>query len=203
MIRIKFGDEKLILLNLDWGNSMTRKNNNIPEQLKQVEQYIERGEFRKALQNVETIVKFEKLTDDNQLTCKLLKSRTFLKMNNYEKGLEQAEQVFAECQVLGKQVLIVDAIILIAEALRHLDKLDESLEKIEFGEQVLTTMMKERLAPLNLLKSIINLDKGKQDLAVKYIQNSLTMYNELSQDYWNKGDLEWVKTVDKDKRLKD
>lgn len=123
----------------------------------------------------------------------ILKSYDFIQRGNYDKALNLATQTLKESEeseVLCKKPILVDAIICKGYALLGLGKLDECLNMVEKGENLLDSLknikkyvMIEKQAIISELKGMIYRYKGNTILAYDFLNQSLSIMEKLK----NKG----------------
>ncbi len=102
------------------------------------------------------------------------------------KGYKFAEKAYQKSKKLGLVLYSVDASILMGKALARLQKLDESFYIILQGERVLKTIehlsqheLRQREASLAVVKGYVFFYKGDGDNALKYVEQSLILREEL------------------------
>ncbi|MFX1533854.1 MAG: hypothetical protein ACFFDI_06430, partial [Promethearchaeota archaeon] len=148
------------------------------KELMQAQKLLDKGIFEEAIQVLEGAEKKE-LTPVDQLVCHLLKSTVLIRLGQFEKALQLAELASHESKKL-EQPFQVDALIVQAEALWRVGKLDASFRTIERGEQVLKTLTQEsttevarKEASLLYHKGIIYRERGDFDQALELVNQSL------------------------------
>lgn len=148
------------------------------------------GQPENALQHIQSFEKSEKLTTNDKLTIQLLTSIALNKQGNFKKALQLAESVKKESRNVNNSLLMIDACIVIAEALEHLGRFDEKIEVIKIGENELRKLVEDQSKDFILRKSSI-LDqqgrihwwKGELDKALGFFQQSLRLREELQNEY--------------------
>ncbi|MFX0062775.1 MAG: tetratricopeptide repeat protein [Candidatus Hermodarchaeota archaeon] len=157
--------------------------------LSHIGQLINKGQLDEAFQLVGSFETKKDLSVDEHLKCLLLKSKLMNKWGRYEEGLHLAKQILKETYKSGMYFQEIDAIIIMAEALWRLGKLNKGLKKIEEGEKALkrltqrhsTNLAQRKVNLLNLKGTIYRL-KGELDQALTFFQQSLA----LSKEFGNK-----------------
>ncbi|MFQ5820468.1 MAG: hypothetical protein ACE5I5_10815 [Candidatus Heimdallarchaeota archaeon] len=107
------------------------------EDLFRAEQLLKKGEYKDALELVETIAAREGLPKDDRLACSLLESQLRVKLGELEKALTLAEEVLQTVRGRMNLLLGVDALIIEAEVSWRSGNLDEGLGAVEEGEELL------------------------------------------------------------------
>ena len=119
------------------------------------EKLILEGRSDEALQLVRGIERSQFEIAD-RLRCEILESKCLAKLGEFEEALEISRQVVEEGKrTSGYAKILVDALIIVAESLWRLGRLDESLETIEEGEQMFQNLMFHTLASHILARSEI------------------------------------------------
>ncbi|MFX1512507.1 MAG: tetratricopeptide repeat protein [Promethearchaeota archaeon] len=175
------------------------------ERFQNVEHLMREGNLDEALHEVTHLEKNNKLTNDEQLACQLLKSQIFTQLGSLETGLQLVNQLLDQRQINQQPVLLLNSIITKGEVLRQmgkfcqhypqlglfnrmsrLDQVSKYLQLIEQGEQLLTTFVTlnshertEKEARLKLCKGIIYRMQDKLELSLEELQQSLTRFREL------------------------
>ncbi len=157
----------------------------IKNELIRAEEFIAQGKFTKALQVLENLEKMAGLSPHDLLTHQLLKSTLLNKLGRYEEGFKLAELVFKKSQGQEKNLLKVDAIIAMLDALWQLERHNKSLELIKKGEIELKTLDQQqrselawREAYLKNRKGTIFLLKNELNRALEYLQQSSILFKE-------------------------
>jgi len=150
------------------------------------EKLAEEGKFKEALQLLNSIEEKNNLNDNDQLFYFLLKSLLLINLSQFDEGFKFAEKAYQKSKKLELVLYSVDASILMGKALARLQKLDESFDIILQGERVLKTIealsqheLRQREASLAVVKGYVLFYKGDGDNALKYMEQSLTLREEL------------------------
>ncbi|MHA2500000.1 MAG: tetratricopeptide repeat protein [Candidatus Hodarchaeales archaeon] len=155
-----------------------------------IEKLLNVGQPENALQQIQSVEKSEHLTTTDRLTLQLLASNAFNKQGDFKKALQLAESVKTESQDVNNSLLMIDACIVIAEALEHLGRFDEKIEVIKIAEKELKTVVdvestdfKRRHSSILDQQGRIHWWKGALDNALGFFQQSLRLREELQNDY--------------------
>jgi tetratricopeptide (TPR) repeat protein len=155
-----------------------------------IEKLLNTGQPENALQQIQSVEKSEHLTTTDRLTLQLLASNAFNKQGDFKKALQLAESVKTESQDVNNSLLMIDACIVIAEALEHLGRFDEKIEVIKIAEKELKTVVdvestdfKRRHSSILDQQGRIHWWKGALDNALGFFQQSLRLREELQNDY--------------------
>lgn len=159
------------------------------EELQQAEELLTQMKYNQALEIVESIEKKEILTQDDLLTCQILKSQILTGKGVFEEGRRLAEAALTESQRQRKTLHEVDARIALAAAIEELGKYEESLKQIQYCEQTLF-ILKEDPASLTRRKAALLFQKGRSlwrnldpERALVALQQSLTLYEEVDNKH--------------------
>jgi len=143
--------------------------------------------FKEALQTINYLHKKENLTPDDQILHYLIKSTCLNRLGQFENALNFSKKAYQEIQLLEKSIYSIDIYFEMAEALARLGKLDEGLDIIVKGENLLKEFIHElpknitqRKSNLIYLRGFIYKEKGEWDLARKCTEQSLLLNNELN-----------------------
>jgi tetratricopeptide (TPR) repeat protein/predicted amidohydrolase len=182
------------------------------EELSRAELLLGKGEYRDALGLIETLRAHAALSEYDRLACSLLESQLRVRLGDFEEALTLADELL---QATGEQenpLLVVDTLIVKAELAWRLHTLDEGLEAIEQGEELLSRLARApvleredvewREGELLLHRGSIYWYKGDIDPALEVLQRSLAIHQKLddrrgSADtlhrlgcvHWSKGSL--------------
>jgi len=159
------------------------------EELQQTEELLTQMKYNQALQILESIEKKETLTQDDLLTCQILKSQIMTGKGVLEEGRRLAEAALTESQRQRKTLHEVDARIALAAALEALGKFEASLKQIHHCEQTLF-ILKEDPESLTRRKAALLFQKGRSlwrnvdpERALVPLQQSLTLYEEVDNKH--------------------
>lgn len=163
---------------------------NMFDNFKKIEDFFHKGEFVKALHEIDQLEHRAGLREEERISGSILKSQILLSMEKYERGLDLAEQAIQGSKQIDNLLLMIDAYISKASALCELARLDESIEELEKGEKLLTTgdllsqfEIVKRRTLLNLIKGKIFRKKGNPDLALDYLRECLSSKQELGNSF--------------------
>ena len=155
-------------------------------ELREPKELMEEGRFYEALNTIEVLEKNNSLTSDEQLSLLLFKCTCLNRLRLEENTLKLAETAYQESQKLGKLLQSVDALIEKAETLTWLMKLDEALDVVGKGEELLKNIIQEspkeqriRVFSLTFAKGRIYMNKYDYDQGLKHLKKSLTLVEEL------------------------
>jgi tetratricopeptide (TPR) repeat protein len=154
-----------------------------------VEDLIQQGKLKKALAEAEKIETREELGELDRLQNQILKSRILIQQGSSDRGLELAEQIFAEGQQLENHLVMVDALTSKANALLELGRLSESLQVIHEGEDLLSTSRfgkfqhAVRDSALKHLKGTVYRKQGDLDPALEVLKECLVTRQDLGNSH--------------------
>ncbi|MFW9992148.1 MAG: tetratricopeptide repeat protein [Candidatus Odinarchaeota archaeon] len=156
------------------------------------------GKHEKALRELNKMENKGELQREFLLRNQLIRSHIMTDSGDAKSGLQLAEKVLNESQVLNNQFLVVDAVISLSVALIGLERFDECLEVIKNSEESLETAelgqrigLLERAAVLKYLAGLVYRKKGNLDLSLQKYKESLDINRELGNlfeiaDIYNK-----------------
>ena len=162
--------------------------------LEQVEQLIQECKLEEAMNQIQLLESQNNLTEYDRFKGLILKCKILNERRDYENGLKLSKQILKENASLGLPLLMTDAMICQGNALLGIGEFDESLaicEKIE--AQLKEIDIKERelrkkQADISELRGKIYRRKGDLNLALDFLQKSLSTREKLS-DFYAKADL--------------
>ena len=157
-----------------------------PEELTRAKRLIDEFKLDEADLLISNFEEREGHTLHDLVLCHLLKCELL-----YWRGLNQdvvklAEQTYKESLGLGKNLLSVDILLRMADSLNWLDQSDKSHDIIKQGEELLKTLpqelpaeYKQREAYIDWLKGWFYIRKKDADRALKHLEYSLSLREEL------------------------
>ena len=156
-----------------------------PEELTLVKQLIDKGKLDEADKLIRNFEEKGGHTLQDRVLCNLLKCELLLWQGLYEEVVQIAEQTYKESLGLGKNLLSVDILLIMAHALLWLKQYDKLQDIIMQGTELLKTLPQESPADYNLREAYIAWIKGRfyidlrdADLALKYFKHSLALREE-------------------------
>jgi len=163
-----------------------------PKELILVKRLIDEGKNEKALQLMNNFEEMGGHTLYDIVLCHFLKCKLLLWQGLYEDLVKLAEQTYKESLGLGKNLLSVDILLIMANALIWLNQNDKFRDILKQGEELLKVLPQELLADykqreayLAWLKGRFYVDLKDADLALKYFEHSLA----LREEYGSKLDI--------------
>ncbi|MFX0204857.1 MAG: tetratricopeptide repeat protein, partial [Candidatus Hodarchaeota archaeon] len=155
------------------------------EEFTRIKQLINKGQYSEAQHAIEKLKRQALMSKEDLLTCQLLMSTLLCRLGDYQKSLTLAREVLHRSQAHGNQQLIVEALIVLAEAFWRLGQLDNSLEIIIQGEQLLqNNEIPFKRAAFLYCKGVVFRIKGKYNLAMEFLEESLALREESSDPYF-------------------
>ncbi len=161
------------------------------ESLNKIKRLKEEGKFSEALNLIkeieDTFFKYENnKTKDKHLELETLKSRILEMTGEYDKALLIANGVMDELKGIDNKILSIRGIIAKVYPLFRLAKNQDALDVISEGEIIINSLndeqreiLKEDIAALMNTKGVVSLLKGKLDIALDCLQNSLILREEI------------------------
>jgi len=157
-----------------------------PEELVQAQLLIDDAKVDEALQILRNFEEKRDHTLHNKVYYHLLKCELLRQQGLLENVIKLAEKTYNESLGLGKNLLSVDALLLMAGALLRLNRSDLAFDKIKQGEGLLKTLTQELLADNKQRKADVAYIKGlfydyKSDTnqALEHHEQSLALREEL------------------------
>ena len=164
-----------------------------PKVLIQAKQFIKEGKFEDSLQLLKD---FEERINNNLhdiVSCHLIKCSLLLHQGLFKKTANLAEQTYRESLGLEKNIMSVDALLIMANALINSFNVKPANKIIKQGEELLATLTEElvinknrREAQIFHLKAMISdpfyFPKGDVELALKYYKHSLALGESLGDE---------------------
>jgi len=158
-----------------------------PEELIRAKNLIDKGKYDKALQLMKIFEETGEHTLYEIVSCNLLKCNILHQQGLYENALQLAEQTYKESLGLGKNLLSIDALIVMADASIFLGDTNKFVEIIKQGEDLLNFLTqispieyKRREAKIYYIKGFFyTWLKTDADRALDYIEHSLALQEEI------------------------
>ncbi|MBD3189277.1 MAG: tetratricopeptide repeat protein [Candidatus Heimdallarchaeota archaeon] len=168
------------------------KNNNFKSEdnatISQIQDLIQQSKYSQALTKIEKIIQQKELPPKLLLSCQLFKAQVFTRTGSFDEGLAIAQKVYEKIKEEDNELLIIDSLIIQAEALWRLNQVNESLIMIERGEQLIRVIYElnpplwsEKKAHFLWLKGLIYSTKNRLDDSLSCYQQSLTIFVELEK----------------------
>lgn len=164
-----------------------------PKELTQAKELIKKGKLKDSLQILMDFEGKEKNSLENIVSCHLIKCFLFLHQGLYDKIVKLAEHTYSESLELEKNILTVDALLVNANSLLNINKIELANQRIKQAEDLLKTLKeespnnnKQREAYLFYIKGSM-LDpffnpKGQVELALVYYKRSLSLAESLGDN---------------------
>lgn len=163
----------------------------LDDSLNDIKSLKEEGRFTEALNQIQAMEdKFFKnenaKTGDKHLELEILKSRILEMTGEYNEALIVADRVLEVLKEIDNKILTVRGIIAKVYPLFRLAKNQEALDAISEGEIIINSLndeqralLKEDIAALMNTKGVVSLLKGRLDIALECLQNSLILREEI------------------------
>ena len=163
------------------------KKQDMSEELILAKQLIVEHKFDEAHQLIRKFEEKRGHTLHERVSGHLLKCELLLRQGLYEDLVTLGEQTYKESLGLGKNLLSVDILLLMANALLWLKQYDKLQEIIKQGEELLKTLPQEILSDYKQREASLAWIKGRSyvdfrfknvDLALKHLEHSLALREE-------------------------
>jgi len=152
-----------------------------PKELTRARQLINEGKLDEALQLMNNYEEKGEITLEDLVKCHLLKCELFFQQDLYENVVTLAEKTYKESLGLEKKFLSIDALMLTAQALLPLNRLDRAFDIIKQGEELLKNQTldvpkesKQREANLAFISGYYNINTNV-DRALEHFKHSLAL----------------------------
>jgi tetratricopeptide (TPR) repeat protein len=165
--------------------------------LQLIEQLIPQGQFSEAMHILATLEARNNLAPKDHFACQLLRHKMLIEQGDYQQSLALAEELLKTSELLGNQVLMVDAILSKLEMTKRFITIwnssvaqrRELLDLINTGESILAVIpqlepqeTEKRLAILQWHKGNICRSLGNFDSSLQYLQRGLSFHEEKSNN---------------------
>ncbi|NHJ38938.1 MAG: tetratricopeptide repeat protein [Asgard group archaeon] len=178
----------------------------IDKQFQVVEQLIHNRNFTKAMTIIDGLLEKPKLTETKLLELQLVKSHIFSELEQFDEGLQLADEVLVKSEKLDDKLLIVDAIIaklanlgvkewwigrelnnsyLYYKSSKEIDQYSKLISKAEKNLKVINKTIDKgkREAQLLRMKGIIHRKKEEHSLAYECFDKSLKYHKTIRNDF--------------------
>ena len=157
-----------------------------PKELIHAKQLIDECKLDEADQLIRNFEEMGGHTQYNIVLCHLLKCELLSWRSLYEEVVKLAEQTYKESLGLGKNILSVDILLIMANALVWINSLDNLHDIIKQGEELLKALPQELPADYKIREAYIAFLKGwfyifirDADRALKHLEHSISLQEEL------------------------
>ncbi|MFX0059024.1 MAG: tetratricopeptide repeat protein [Candidatus Hodarchaeota archaeon] len=148
--------------------------------------FLEIGEYEKALELLNSIDNYSKLSYDIKISIEVLKGRIFNKVNRFDDAIATVEKLIRELHQVPYPLHIVDCLIIKSESLMKLGKIEGSYDSIKECDIILKTIksisleeIRKRRAYINFIKGDYWKRKGDFNQAYKFYMQSLKLWEKL------------------------
>ena len=160
-----------------------------PEELIQIEKLVVEGKFEEAYSQIDKFKENGDYSIEDSLSCNLLKADIMNQQGLYEDVIKLAKQTYKGSIELRDNLLAFDALKIETDALFPLYRIDDVLENIKKGEELLKIILQEipseykkRRAVLEFFKALYHYFKGETDKIDKHIDSCLTLFEEIGEN---------------------
>ncbi len=157
-----------------------------PKELILAKQLIDEGNLEEAAQIIKNFEEKGGHTLHDIVLCHLLNCELLIWQRLYEDVIKLAEQTYKESLGLGKNLLTVDILLKLAQALVYLYKYNEAINIMKQAEDLLDTLTqessidyKQRKAYLSFIKGWYYRYRNDAERAIKHFENSVALGEEL------------------------
>jgi len=161
-----------------------------PEELIREEQLIDDSKLDEALTLLNNYEQKEGLSNHDKASCHLLQCQILFWQGRLKELIKYAEQTYKESEGLENNFIRVDSLLIMTHALVRLEKFDEASDLIKQEEELIKTIPqeltkahKQREAYLAFLKGRFYVNRNDIDLALKYLEHSLALREELGNKH--------------------
>ena len=157
-----------------------------PKELILVKQLIDEGNLEEAAQIIKNFEEKRGHTLHDIVLCHLLNCELLFWRGYYEDAAKLAEQTYKESLGLGKNLLSVDILLIMAHALVYSYKFNEVINIMKQAEDLLDTLTQESSIDYKQRKSYLSLVNGwyytfrnDTERAIKHFEHSVALREEL------------------------
>ena len=152
------------------------------DNLKNVEQLREKGEFEKAFDIINNLENKGGFSKEELVSLLILKSSLLLELRRLKEAQELAEKILEQSEKLNWYDKIIDALDIIAWVYRRFGKLEEALETINRAEELIRTKfpdpdkeIQKKQASLYLVKGSIFFARGNLNAIKECLEEGLNL----------------------------
>ncbi|MFX0040277.1 MAG: TIR domain-containing protein [Promethearchaeota archaeon] len=156
------------------------------DKLTRVEELFDAGNLDEAIEILENLDQFEELDHRQKAYYQFLKGIMLSYQTKVQDVIKLGRKMFKEGKKLGENAQAIDGLSLITSGLIEINQFDEAFEVIQNAEDLLKSTsqisqkdLMQKKAYVNVLKGIINLNKGNIELAKKCFEWVISLENEL------------------------
>ncbi|MHA1916487.1 MAG: tetratricopeptide repeat protein [Promethearchaeota archaeon] len=157
----------------------------MPKELKQAEKLMNNAKYADALKIIDNYHKNKDITEENYLTCLILKGYIFQRTLRFKKALKVGEQAYQLSKKLGTTLGIIDSLI-IKSSSQFLGRFQEGDDAIKQAEKLLETLKQEpyeellkRRVALSLVNSTRTFIISDYEQSFKYAMQGLDLAKKL------------------------
>lgn len=123
-----------------------------------ITQFMEKGKFTEALKQLDSFLTRRIISSKNKATCLIYKANICKHTGDLPKAIIQAEEAFKLAKKRRKKLLMIDALLILAEIFNNQMILDKAKSSIDHSEQLLlqlpnTNETKLKKAKLDIIKN--------------------------------------------------
>ncbi|NHK31726.1 MAG: tetratricopeptide repeat protein [Asgard group archaeon] len=158
----------------------------------EAEQLLFKGKIDLAFKKVNQLEKDKKLSDEEKIACKILKSNLLFEQGVFNKSQELTEESLKSSQKLKNQSLVIQSLLLKIRNNLQLKKFEECNSLIDQVEQIQKELVQtekdkfisiQQEAILLNFKGEVSQNKGDLDLAIEYAKSSSKIFEKLNHEY--------------------
>ena len=169
---------------------MDKKVDGVLDKLWYAEQLVDEGRMDEAGPIVESLENEKKLTPDDQLTFKLIKSQLLITIGDRKTSYELADQVIIGGKEKNDPILTLKASLIKADTLVYLSRFDEAGDVIEKAKDLLSKLTDGSFPNISKFEAYLFriqarrlVMKGEHAHALGLFQKSLDLYESLNDKY--------------------
>ncbi|MHA2087898.1 MAG: tetratricopeptide repeat protein [Promethearchaeota archaeon] len=162
-------------------------------ELNKIERLVNEGKFDAALKKMNQFEEGGEISLQDKVSFNLLKCDILNQQSLYEDSLQLAENTYKESLGLGKSLLTIDCLNLMAYSLMQQNKTDKAVLLLNQGEELLKTITQENLKDYKKREADINFYKGfifhpwvsqesDLNLALKYLEQSIAIHKKYNDE---------------------
>jgi tetratricopeptide (TPR) repeat protein len=107
------------------------------KELEKIEQFIIRGKYNLALDEIDVIYNNEKSSTEERIKCKIFKARIYLTIFPYSEAIKYAEEAYCESIKTQNKLLMFDSILILPRAYFYKGEYETIREKTELLKEII------------------------------------------------------------------
>jgi len=148
--------------------------------LEHIEQLLIHGDYKSALAQIDEIYEDENLSIEEKIKCNILRAETYLNIFPYLKGIEYAEEAYAESKEIDNKLLMFDSIHLLPRPYLLAGDIASSKEKKDLSFSILDSFEDKESVDYRGREALLSvLHAERYYMSIPDIERSLATAKEL------------------------